>query len=262
MSAGPCVGSGPAHPGGMWHDLAEAAADLLLGRTCAGCRRPGPLLCAECETWLTAHGPRLVRPRPSPPGLPMTVASAPYVGPLRGVIHRYKEAAAWSLADLLAQRSALAVATLLHRALEDGFWDPGPVVLVPAPSRLDAVLQRGSDVTARFVTLAAQRATGLVGVPVTCRRIVRMAGATVDQAGLDADQRWANVSGSLVLRRCPDPGPVMVVVDDVVTTGATLAELARVLRAGGARVLGAATVAATPRTGPGSLSRPAGPGPP
>ncbi|QGF24401.1 ComF family protein [Raineyella fluvialis] len=233
--------------------LSQAAADLLLGRTCAGCGRGGPLVCDGCLRWLEAYGPRIVRPRPTPPGLPMTVSSAPYTGPMRGLIHRYKEASAWGLADLLGSRLALAVVTLLHRCAEDGIWEPGPVVLVPAPSRRAAVLRRGSDVTARLAARAATLVREGTGLPVTVQGLVRMRGATADQAGLDAQERTANLRGSLVVRPqavTMATGSVAVPVDDVITSGATMAEFGGVLRAEGIRVLGAATVAATPRRRP------------
>lgn len=244
--------------------MEDAAADLLLGRTCAGCGRAGPLVCRECRAWLDGYGPRVVRPQPAPPGLPMTVASAPYVGPVRGVVHRYKEASALALAGLMADRLVVSVLGLLHRCSEDGLWCPGPVVLVPAPSRREAVLRRGSDVTARFGALAARRLRATTGLPVTSRRLVAMARGTVDQAGLGADARQANLSGHLVVRpRTTGGGAAVVLVDDVITTGATMVELARVLRTRGVRVLGAATIAATPRRAEGQVSgsAPAGDGP-
>jgi predicted amidophosphoribosyltransferase len=79
---------------------------------------------------------------------------------------------------------------------------------------------------------------------------LRAVRATRDQRSLDLMARRANVAGSLVARGVR--GRRVIVIDDVVTTGATLAEAARALRAEGAEVVGAATVAATPKQRPGA----------
>jgi predicted amidophosphoribosyltransferase len=74
-----------------------------------------------------------------------------------------------------------------------------------------------------------------------------------DQSGLDAAERAANLTGGLRLRRGPTPfgvrpdGPALIVVDDLVTTGASLTEATVRLGEAGYEVLGAATVAATVR---------------
>ena len=62
-----------------------------------------------------------------------------------------------------------------------------------------------------------------------------------DQAGLSADARADNVRGSLVVRRVPTAS--VVLVDDIVTTGATLGEAVRAFRAGRRPVVGAAVMA-------------------
>jgi len=80
--------------------------------------------------------------------------------------------------------------------------------------------------------------------------VVRVVRRLVDQAGLDARQRVANLDGALAV---PHRfvrlvrGREVLVVDDVITTGASIAEVARALRAAGADVIGASVVAATRR---------------
>jgi predicted amidophosphoribosyltransferase len=100
--------------------------------------------------------------------------------------------------------------------------------------------------------MSARAVRGLVarGHDVRVRRALRLRRRVADQAGLDATARAANLRQALGVpdRRVPDvEGRAVVVVDDVVTTGATLAEAIRALREAGAVVLGASTVAATQR---------------
>jgi predicted amidophosphoribosyltransferase len=78
-----------------------------------------------------------------------------------------------------------------------------------------------------------------------------------DSAGLGAADRVANLSGAFAVGRRWQrslAGTEVVIADDLLTTGATIAEATRTLRGGGAVVVGAATVAATVRRGaPGLL---------
>ena len=225
----------------MWADL----LDLVLPRDCAGCRAPGRTLCLQCRCEL-AGPPFAHLPTPCPAGLPRLVAAAAYDGPVREILLAHKERGRLGLARPLG--TALAAAT---RAASG---DLRGVLLVPVPSSPAAVRARGHD-HARRLASAAARALDLPAAP-----LLAVARRTQDQSGLTAAGRVANLDGALLARRRLD-GRVVVVVDDVVTTGATLAEACRALRAAGADVRAAAVVAATARrvrTGKkGSLSSPA-----
>ena len=157
-----------------------------------------------------------------------------------------------ALTPFLADRLTLAVEHLLAAvrvtAPDRGAGLP-PVLVVPVPSSPAAVRQRGLDATwamARRVPIAAS-----VAPQVRARRLLRLSRRVRDQAGLTAVARSENLAGSLWV---PDPGPaaghLVVLVDDVVTTGASLTEAARALDVAGVSVLGAATIAATVRSQP------------
>ncbi|MGW1778433.1 ComF family protein, partial [Streptomyces sp. NPDC002143] len=109
---------------------------------------------------------------------------------------------------------------------------PGGVLLVPVPSARAAVRARGHD-PARRIALAAAGELRRVGVPARVAAVLRQRRAVVDQAGLDSRQRLDNLVGALGVvpggARVLCGGPV-VLVDDLVTTGASLAEAARAVR--------------------------------
>lgn len=231
-----------------------AARDLLLGGRCAACERPGNVLCRDCRDLLPreallARGP--ARPHPCPAGFPAAWAVGGYDGPLRSVVLAHKEHGQQALARPLGELLALAVDGLLGPVTQP----PGPpVVLVPVPSRAAAVRRRGRDPTGALVRWAARVLRSRGRNVVVAPALVTRAGL-VDQSGLGIEARAANLRGSLRVRtgvvrglavRSPRIGGV-VVCDDVVTTGATLVEASRALRAVGLPVLGGATVAATQR---------------
>jgi predicted amidophosphoribosyltransferase len=223
-----------------------AAGDLLLGSACHGCGRPWWGVCPECRVRLRALRPYLTTPEPAPEGFPVTATCSPYDDLVRGLVIAHKERSALGLSPVLADRLAQAVHALLRQATPDV-----PVILVPVPSAAAAVRRRGYDATAALARLTARQLQGrhdVRALPLLAQR-----GGVADQAGLDAAARRRNLAGALrvdrpaTVARLRARGAVAVLVDDLVTTGSTLAEAARVLRAAGLPVLGAATVAAAVR---------------
>lgn len=227
--------------------MLASLVDLLLAGGCAGCGVTGVGgLCSGCAAPLLGPARRAM-PRPTPPGLPPSWTVTAYEGPVRAVLLAHKEDGRLSLArplgDALARAVAAAAATVGGR---------GDVTLVPVPSRRAAVRARGHDATLRLARRAAAQLRR-EGRGVQVHPVVRVRRPLLDQAGLSAERRAANLHGALVVRDRSSPllrGRPVVLVDDVVTTGASLAETARAVRAAGGAVVAAATVAATSRRRP------------
>ncbi|MDP5182773.1 phosphoribosyltransferase family protein [Blastococcus sp. BMG 814] len=227
----------------MGPGVLSALADLVLPRCCAGCGLPGAVLCARCARLLAA--PHLASPRRFPAGFPPTVAAAAYAGPVRPVVNAFKEQGRAELAAPLGTALALAVAAV--RLGVDG--DP-PLLLVPVPASRAALRSRGRD-HVRELTRQAVAELRAAGVVADEGRVLRRRGRVRDSSGLSAAERRANLAGTFEVTGPHRPaGDLVVLVDDVVTTGATLTEAARVLGGapGAAGPVVAAVVAATPRT--------------
>ncbi len=209
-------------------------------------RNPAAAVCETCRPLLLDGPVRDVRPYPRPVGLPPCSAAAAYAGKMRRCLIAYKERGRRDLAPVLA----LALVKVL-RELDRNI--PGPLLIVPVPPSRVALRTRGFDHVAllvrlalRFLPPASSSGWGWSPLLYPTRRVA-------DQAGLPASARARNVAGSLSAR--PGIGrrtlagrpPLLVLVDDVVTSGATMAEATRALRASGLRVHAAAAVAAVLR---------------
>lgn len=220
-----------------WRALAAAAADLAWGGACAACAAPGPVLCRDCAAFLRSLPPAAV---PVRPGVPCTYARGAYADQLRAVILACKERQGLTLVPVLADLvTGSALALLRDR------WTSGPVLVVPVPSARATRAERGFDLTGSMASSLAAVLRHRAGLDARACQALRPARRAVDQAGLSVQQRAANRRAGLVARTGP-PGQV-VLLDDLVTTGATLAESARALQQVGHTVLGAGVVAATPR---------------
>lgn len=198
--------------------------ELVLPVDCAGCGRVGVPVCAACRVDLIPE----VRTRVTH-GLTVTSALR-YDDAVRRIVIAFKNEGRTELAAPLAATLRVAVDAALPPA--------GRVALVPMPRTRRSRSERGYDP----VRLLLRRARLPFADP------LRLGGAPADQIRLDRAARQANLAGSMRVRGSA-PASVLL-VDDVVTTGATLAEARRALAASGARVVGAATLASTPLRSP------------
>jgi predicted amidophosphoribosyltransferase len=221
----------------------DGALDLFLGSRCAGCGGAGRALCRRCLALLpTTAAPAW--PSPTPPGLALPMATGEYAGLLRSLVLAHKEHGRFALADPLGRLLATSVLAVARAATSDG---RGPLAVVPVPSLPSVVRARGHDPLLRTARSAAS-VLRRHGVPAVVVPALRVAGRPADQAGLDAAARAANLDGRFVLRRRVGGGSgAVVLVDDVITTGATVREAQRALESGGRVVTGIAVVAATRR---------------
>ncbi len=215
--------------------------DLALPAICAGCEREGPPLCSECVAALDL---RLASPPGVPIGLPGDLPAplvqiewcTSFTGITRRALHRLKYAGDRRVAEPLGRAVA-------RRWARSG---AGGDLMVPVPASRDRVRERGYD----QATLIARAAGAALGLPVRDDLLERH-WITAAQFDLDRAARAGNVAGAFRLRRGarlpagsgPRGEPWIVLVDDVLTTGSTLAACATTLLKAGALAVSAVTVA-------------------
>ncbi|WP_343708434.1 ComF family protein [Mycobacterium sp.] len=209
--------------------------DLVLPLECGGCGAPSTRWCAACaaELALDPDAPRVVNPRIDPQ-VPV-FALGRYAGARRQAIIAMKDR---GRSDLIAPLAA-ALALGVHRLLTWGLLEV-PLTIVPAPTRGWSARQRGGDPVTRIATLATAGHPGITVV-----RALRMKPWARDSAGLNSAARERNIAGRVLLTRSRLPASgELLLVDDIVTTGATARESVRVLQAAGARVSAVLALAA------------------
>ncbi|WP_406638101.1 ComF family protein [Amycolatopsis sp. WGS_07] len=202
--------------------------NLILPTACAGCETRGAPVCAGCAT---SWGSPTEVFRPPLAALAPAYALARYAGVAKRILIAYKERRRRDLAPFLGW--VLAVGLL---ALPLG----GPWCLVPAPSRRIASRVRGGPHVQRIAAETA-RLTGACVAPALVLKGGR------DAVGLNRAERAANLAGRLRFAAAgrPPPGTRVVVVDDVITTGATSAACVTALKNAGVPVVAVLALLAT-----------------
>lgn len=226
-------------------DLTADVADLTLSRACVACGEIGSVLCSACEVSLIRvhrHEIRRWETMPShrQAGARPVVVASTYDGAAKRVIIAHKEHGVLGLTPVLGSMLAVSIAAL----------GEGPFAVVPIPPHRDAIRRRGIDTLGAI----ADRATGELRAAGWCAHVVPALRRCADggrHVGRSAQERRAAVQETMavdarMISRLA-PGEGLIVVDDVVTTGATVWEAVRTLRASGLAVEGIAAVAGTER---------------
>ncbi|ONI86012.1 hypothetical protein ALI144C_12810 [Actinosynnema sp. ALI-1.44] len=190
-------------------------AELLVPSCCAGCDTPGDALCGDCKTSMS--GLRVIHRSED---MPPVYALGRYTGVARRAVIAYKE------------RGRRELAATFGGLLTDALRKLPPADLVPVPSRPRAVRARGFE----HMALVAAHTTAAV------RPVLRLDRRVRDSVGLDADQRAGNLAGRLT---CVPTRAKVILIDDVVTTGATATACCSALTRAGAVVLAVVALTAT-----------------
>lgn len=239
------VFSGLQPSGGAFSQAGQALLDLVWPTTCGGCDDWGPAWCESCGR-VTVVSPSCVRPSLAPA---MRVHTATeYAGPLARAITAFKDHGRSDLAPVLAAYLRVALAHAVADEAGPGplTWsERSPLCIVPVPSSPSATRSRGRFAWGEVVREAVRSTAGFE------RRDVLVSGrSTLDQARLGRAERAKNMSGAIrVSARRPRHvdsvrGRDVVVVDDVVTTGASLGAAVLALAPLRPRSIACATIAA------------------
>jgi len=214
--------------------IADCVA-LIAPVQCAGCGALDQPFCVACLA-AVAPSPRVRILESGGPRsrtdafVSLAVCSAlEYSGAVRCLIPALKDAGCTHVAGPLGAALGSAVKIVMNGA--------GSLEIASIPSTRASVRRRGYEPVALLLRRAGLRGT----------RVLGRARQTRDQAGLSEAERWSNVADSMRSRTRSLVGRRFVIVDDVLTTGATLIEARRALEVAGAQVVGAATLAYTRR---------------
>ena len=248
---------------GRWTEgLIADVADLALSRACVACDAIGSVLCLRCSESLTRvrrHEVRLPEAQDHGEGggaceissMPPVIVASHYEGATKRVVIAHKEHGVLGLTPVLGAMLAASIVVL----------GDGPFTIVAIPPHRDAIRRRGIDTLEAIAERAAVELRA-AGWHAQCISMLRRQVDGGRHVGRSAQGRRSAVRGTMAVdgrvlgRGAHRLGQLtdIVIVDDVVTTGATVHEAVRTLRRSGLYVAGVAAVAGTPRVGEASVS--------
>ena len=203
--------------------LFSELSELIFPSRCISCATLGLSLCSQCRRFWNPHIYKTQLKNL------LVVSSVPYSDVAQKVILSAKESQIKKADELVSSAISHSVGNVLRNQRCD--------VLVPIQSRPSAVRKRGR----RFISEVSRDASLKFELPI--HDLLLHTRTVKDQSGLHLRERWNNLEGALVVRSRQRADGKALLIDDLVTTGATLSETARALRYAGIEVIGAVTAA-------------------
>ena len=209
-------------------------SEFLLPTICIGCSNEGATWCSSCAKNFAHH------PFDVDVGYDLSVRSlSTYQGPIARLINMAKEKCSTAATKILADSLTVVVGSYASQSMNMGL----EVALVPIPTGRAAIRRRGADPIKEMTRLVGSRVQP--SLPIVTKLGNKR--ERREQSGLSVTERAQNTFGSFVWAAHEPRRLAVILVDDVVTTGATLMAAAEALRSGGQEVIGCATIAATRR---------------
>jgi ComF family protein len=210
-------------------NLFEELLNIVMPTRCIWCGQIGSVLCEACFTEIKKPVRQVSRLEIS------GYAVNAYSEKIAILIHEFKENQQLSLANNMA--------AVMWPGLQN--FDLDKVLLVPMPSKKASFANRGFNPAEELAKRISRQAARGTTIRVSVSKCLKITGPVSDQAALSGEARRTNLDGTMSLAGFP-AGHSAILIDDVVTTGATLREAERCLAKAGVKVQGFLAFAETP----------------
>ena len=210
-------------------NLFEELLNIVMPTRCILCEQIGSVLCDVCFADIKQPIRQVSRLDIS------GYATNTYSENIASLIHEFKENQQLSLANNMA--------AVMWPGLQN--FDLDKVLLVPMPSKKTSFAMRGFNPAEELAKRISRQAARGANIRVSVSRCLKITGTVSDQAALSGEARRTNLDGTMSLAGFP-AGHSAILIDDVVTTGATLREAQRCLINAGVKVQGFLAFAETP----------------